>query len=166
MNPLLEAVSCPWAKRVYLSSDQSSLCACVHRSTHVSGPRTVQTSHGMGCPQRAYPSVLVAYAVGQDGAATCGILQQILLPADLINSLQTERLIPHQTPTYPFLPPLLPPTVSSHPLPLPGCLILVRPHAISFPHRKCLLFHTGWENVVSLEKSNEGIFFFLERQSL
>lgn len=117
VNPLLETVSCPWAKQLYLSSDQSSLCACVHRSTHVSRPKNCANLSREGYPQRAYPSALVAYAIDQDGAATCGILQQILLPADLINSLQTERLIPHQTPTYPFLPPRLPPTVSSHPLP-------------------------------------------------
>lgn len=55
VNPLLEAVSCPWAKRVYLSSDQSSLCACVHRSTHVSGPKTVQTSHGRGIHKERIP---------------------------------------------------------------------------------------------------------------
>lgn len=72
--------SCQWAKN----------CANLSREGH---------------PQRAYPSALVACAIDQDGTATCGILQQNLLPADLINSLQTERLIPQQTPTYPFLPP-------------------------------------------------------------
>lgn len=44
--PLLEAISCPWVKLVYLSSDLSSLCACVRRSIHVGehfkNPETIQ----------------------------------------------------------------------------------------------------------------------------
>lgn len=44
--PLLEAISCPWVKLVYLSSDLSSLCACVRSSVrvgvHFKNPETIQ----------------------------------------------------------------------------------------------------------------------------
>lgn len=126
MYPLLEAISCPWVKLVYLSRDLSSLCACVCaqelqcrraclRPCEVLRlSRIVQNAQQGKHPRRAYLSALAAHVIDQVCIATCSIPRQILLPTDLINGPQTETLILHQTPTN--SPPPPPPNTQSLPL--------------------------------------------------